>query len=61
MTAEADDPSNNYDNYDEEMVKRYSIIEPGHETGATEEDDPFVDSLTLYRGRYETLSRPGRM
>ena len=55
LTVEADDPSNNYDNYNEEMVKRYPIIETGLDTGATEEDDPFVDTLTLDRVKVRDL------
>ena len=47
LKAEADDPRNNYDNCDEGMVKRYPIIEPGHETGANEEDGPFGWHLNL--------------
>ena len=42
---EADDPSNAYATYDDKMVKRVPIIEPGHTTNSIEEDENFADTF----------------
>ena len=50
---EAENPSNTYANYDEEMVKIVPIIEPGNAANATESDWNFVN--TFIRDREKIL------
>ena len=49
--VEAENPINTYATYDNKLVKRVPIIEPGHAANATEEDGPFSDTFIGDRGK----------
>ena len=56
--ADADNPSNTYGTYEKEIIKRVPIIEPGHASNETEEDEPFYDTFIGDRGKVWYLIYP---